>query len=257
MKKNLLNIFSVASIGLACLVIGVVVGKYSVTAQTNPNQDPATQTPDPAVVVTEDPVNLPNTQPTDTSTKSTDYSLAQGLTEDDNYFIGNKDANVVIIEYTDYQCPYCQKYFFQAFTKIKENYIKPGLVKYVVKYIPLDFHDKAIPALYAAKCAGEQGKFEQMHEKLFTYQNDWSYSDESNEKFMGYASDLQLDTKKFGACFISTKYEDSTETSTRESSKFGFSGTPSFWINGELVIGAQKYEVFKKILDSEVASTTK
>lgn len=246
MQKKILHVFSIASIGLACLVIGFVAGQAQVTDQT-----PATETP-----TIETPV-ITDIQPTDATTAAqTDYSLIQGLTDDDNYFIGNKDAKVVIIEYTDYQCPYCQRHFFQTFMKIKDAYVKPGLVKYVIKYIPLDFHEKAIPALYTAKCAGEQGKFEQMHERLFTYQNDWAYADDSNEKFVGYAADLKLDTTKFSACLISTKYDNSTESSKKEASKFGFSGTPSFWINGELVVGAQKYDTFKTILDKEVAATT-
>jgi len=170
-------------------------------------------------------------------------------------FLGSATAPVTMVEYTDYQCPYCQRYYFDAFQKIKDNYIKTGKVKYEVKSFPLNFHPAAKPAAIASKCALEQEAFWPMHKKIFTLQAEWSNSDNENQNFTTYAFELGLDANKFSACLKSSadKYEKIRDTETAEGNSDGFSGTPSFTINDQKIVGAQPYANFVKAIESELA----
>jgi protein-disulfide isomerase len=172
---------------------------------------------------------------------------------DGEYFhLGSEDAPITIVEYTDYQCPFCQRYFFNTFGKILEEYVETGKVKYTVKDMALSFHSKAKPAAYTTRCAGEQGKYWEMHEKIFTLQTQWSYADDVQTLFTEYATDLGLDADEFTTCYANApeKYDTQIEADIREASLAGISGTPSFTINGQVIIGAQPYETFQQVIES-------
>jgi protein-disulfide isomerase len=179
--------------------------------------------------------------------------VTQGV-ENGYFFIGDTTAPVTIVEYTDYQCPFCQRFFYDAYQQIQSAYVNTGKVKYVFKDYPLTGHAKARPATYAAKCAGEQGNFTNMHEKLFTYQSQWSYSSEHEDLFKNYAKELNLDMDKFTTCYeeAPSKYDEAIGKSMAEAISVGVSGTPSFTINGQLIVGAQKFNTFSQIIDSEL-----
>lgn len=174
--------------------------------------------------------------------------------ENGHYYIGNEEAPVTIVEYTDYQCPFCQRYFFNTYSQIKENYIKAGAVKYIVKDLPLSFHSGARPAVYATRCAGEQDKFWEMHEKVYTYQNEWGYSDTPNEVFNKYAEEFELDTEEFSACLVAgpENFDTKINEDIAEANSKGLSGTPSFTINTRSLVGAQPYSAFSQIIDSNL-----
>jgi len=167
------------------------------------------------------------------------------------YYLGEENAPITMIEYTDYQCPFCQRYYFNTFNKIKEQYIATGKVRYTVKDLALNFHPKSRPAAYAARCAGEQAKYWDMHEKIFTYQNQWAYADNMEEVFNQYASELDLDLEKFTTCFASgsEKFDKQIDSDIQEASIKGISGTPSFSINGQVIIGAQPLEAFASLIE--------
>lgn len=169
--------------------------------------------------------------------------------------IGDPDAPVTIVEYTDFQCPYCGRHVAQTFPQIKENYIDTGLVRYVFKDFPLSFHLEAEPAALAARCAHDQEAFMEMHEVLFSRQGEWGGQSNVTDIFVGYADELGLDTAVFSECVNSDKYVTAVQADLAEGSQIGVTGTPSFLINGNLVVGALPYSTFEQAIESALAAS--
>lgn len=185
--------------------------------------------------------------------------------------LGSQDAEVTIVEYTDYQCPFCRRHATATFPQIKENYIDTGKVKYVVKDYPVPQlgHDKAVEMAKAANCAGEQDMYWEAHSKLFEEQN--SIAPRSTAKFesselTAWMSEIGLDMERYSTCMesgISEINGDKQEAGSFETMINGrrfVSGTPSFVIwsdgdeTGEPVVGAQPYSIFKSRIESELQS---
>ena len=157
---------------------------------------------------------------------------------------GPKDAKITIIEYSDHQCPYCSK-AHQTIEQIFDDY--KDKIRLVKKHLPLDFHENAQKAAEAAECAGDQNKFWQMNEKLFANQEDLTV-----EKIKETAKEISLDAKKFNSCLDSGKYEEKVKSQKKEGEDFGISGAPFFFINNQVINGAQPYEEFKKVVEAEL-----
>ena len=171
------------------------------------------------------------------------------VNEGSNPALGQKNAPVTIVEFGDYQCPFCQRAFQQTFPQIKKDYVDTGKVRYVFVNFPLSFHPNAEPAAEAAECANEQGKFWEYHDKLFENQ-----ATLGNDLYPKLASDLKLDTAKFKQCLDSGKYKQQVQKDLDYGQTIGVSGTPSFFINGIRIVGAQPYEAFKQAIDAELAN---
>ncbi|MDF2379070.1 MAG: DsbA family protein [Candidatus Gracilibacteria bacterium] len=175
----------------------------------------------------------------------------------DDPFMGSNNAPVTIVEFSDYQCPFCQRHTNQTLPLIKENYVDTGKVKYVYRDFPLGFHAAAGPAAEAANCAREQGGdkvYFDMHTIIFDAQNKLG-SAVLSELFSGFASGLGLDVASFDTCFSSGKYKSEVENDYAEGSQFGVSGTPGFVLIGadgskKVISGAQPYSVFKNEIDA-------
>lgn len=167
--------------------------------------------------------------------------------------LGKNDAKVAIIEFSDFQCPYCNRHNIQTLPKLKKQYMDIGKVKYVMRDFPLGFHRQAKPAAIAANCAGEQGKYWPMHDKLFENARKLK-----RELFIGLAKELELDEKKYVSCLDDPKQAVSVEKDMAYGESLGVSGTPAFFIgnieNGIMtnvrpLSGAQPYERFAQIID--------
>ena len=172
----------------------------------------------------------------------------------DAFSIGNPDAPVTIVEYTDFQCPFCSRYFQQTFPSIQENYVDEGLVRYVFKDFPLtSIHPQAVGASMAARCAGDQEAYLEMHDLLFATQGEWSGQGNATALFVGYASQLGLDKNVFTTCMESNKYETAVMADLEEGASLGVRGTPAFFINGNFVSGAQPYAAFEEAIDLALA----
>ena len=168
----------------------------------------------------------------------------------DNYFKGSRNAKVTIVEFSDFQCPFCGRFYSETLSQIEQNYINNNKVKFVYADFPLEsIHPNAFPAALAARCAGEQDKFWEFHDKLFENQ---ALLSESNYK--QWAQELGLDTDKFNSCFDSKKYENQIRDDFQDGSSQGISGTPGFIINNQLVSGAQPYQVFEQAIEAALAS---
>ncbi|MFN8389147.1 MAG: thioredoxin domain-containing protein [Bdellovibrionota bacterium] len=154
---------------------------------------------------------------------------------------GEPSAKVTIVEFSDFQCPFCQRGSVVMEDVLKEY---PKDVKVVFKNLPLPFHDKAKPAAKAALAAGKQGKFWEMHDLLFKNQ-----ASLGEDFFVKAAGDLQLDVNKFKADMASPEVAKKIDEDTAQAQKLGVNGTPGFFVNGVLVSGAQPLPAFKAIID--------
>jgi len=154
---------------------------------------------------------------------------------------------VTIIEFSDYQCPYCRKFWTEAYSQIKEEYIDTGKVKLIFRDFPLSFHPMAEPSAQAAECAGEQGKFWQMHDKLFKEGVSGGVT-----AFKQYAADLKLDMEKFNSCLDSGQMANEIRKDFLDGQQAGVQGTPGFFVNGKVVSGAQPFSVFQQIIEQEL-----
>ena len=168
---------------------------------------------------------------------------------DDDSVKGDKDAPVTIVEFSDYECPFCTKFYEQSLQLIEKNYIDTGKVKFIYRDFPLSFHQNAQKAAEAAECAGEQDKYFEMHDLLF----EKGVSGGVNA-FKQYAKDIGLNTKKFDQCLDSGAMAQEVKDDFAAGQQLGVSGTPAFFINGKLVSGAQPYSVFEQIIEQELSS---
>jgi protein-disulfide isomerase len=166
------------------------------------------------------------------------------IEEGDNPAIGPKDAPVKVIEFTDYQCPFCGK-ARPTVNQILAEY--KGKVRYVLRDFPLSFHKDAQKAHEAARCAGEQNKTWEMNKILFENQRAIKVDD-----LKKYAGELKLKMDKFNECLDSGKYADVVKQNQEYGEKVGVSGTPAFFINGRMISGARPFSSFKEIIDDEL-----
>lgn len=175
---------------------------------------------------------------------------------DSAFAIGNPDAPVTIVEYTDYQCPYCSRHYSQTFGQLKSQYVDTGEVYYVFKDFPLEqIHPQARTAAFAARCAGEQDAFLEMHGSLFSRQQEWNGRSDAADIFSSFASDLGLDVAAFDTCLDSQKYNDAVQADLDEGIGFGVRGTPAFFVNGTFVNGAQPFGAFQQAIQTAQAAT--
>jgi protein-disulfide isomerase len=170
---------------------------------------------------------------------------------------GDPDAPITIVEYSDYQCPFCESYVRETLPQLTENYIDTGIVRYVFKDFPLtSIHPQAVEAAAAARCARELGgddAYWEMHDLLFAGQQGWSGNPEYEAVFKGYAGELGLDETGFGECLGSGRHTAAVLADLEEGAGFGVSGTPAFFINTLPLRGAQPYEVFVQVIEELLA----
>jgi protein-disulfide isomerase len=166
---------------------------------------------------------------------------------DDDYILGPEDAPITLIEFSDFQCPYCSKWYAETFSQLLETY--PGQIRFVYRDFPLtSIHPEALPAAEAANCAGEQGKYYEYHNSLFS--NKYQLGSES---YPQYASELSLDTNKFEECLNSDRQKQEVMDDLQWASELGIQSTPTFFINGIPLVGAQPFESFQQVIDLELA----
>ncbi len=162
---------------------------------------------------------------------------------------GPADAKVKIVEYSDFQCPYC-RLLHPAVNQVLNDY--KDKVQFSYKQFPLDFHPQANNAALASECANEQGKFSAYADNLFAKQDEWTKT-EGTQKFKDYAVRFGLKSGQFNDCLDSKKYQDKINADTEEGKKFGVTGTPGTFINDQFFGGAVPAEELKKAIDAELA----
>ena len=157
---------------------------------------------------------------------------------------GNKDAPIQIVEYSDFQCPYCSR-VNPTLAQVQETYGDKVAMSF--RNFPLPMHKEAPRAGEASYCAQDQGKFWEYHDVLF--ENQRAQKDEDLKK---YAAQAGLDAAAFDACLTANKYADRVEADKKSGEMFGVSGTPAFFINGVFVNGARPFEAFAEVIDEEI-----
>ncbi len=159
-------------------------------------------------------------------------------------FRGSEDALVTVVEFTDYQCPFCTRHFQQTYPRLIQEY--GGRIKYVVRNFPLvQIHRDAAKAAEGAECAFDQGRFWEYHDRLFA--NNTALDFKSLKR---YAEAVGLDTLRFNECLDSGKKSRVVELDMEDGRRFGVRGTPTFFINGRILIGAQPFEIFRYYIDA-------
>jgi protein-disulfide isomerase len=159
--------------------------------------------------------------------------------------LGPAQAPVTLVEFSDFQCPFCSR-VYPTLQQIRQEY--GDKVRIVFKHYPLSFHTKAPAAHAAAEAAHRQGKFWEMHDKIFANQREMS-----EEKYVAYAQELGLDVEKFKQDLASADVKQRVDEDTEQASGLGVRGTPTFFINGKFLSGAQPIEAFKRVIDEELA----
>ncbi len=169
----------------------------------------------------------------------------------DAYVKGDKNAKVTIIEYSDFECPFCGRFYTQTLGQLEKEYIDTGKVKLAYKHLPLPFHQNAQKAGEAAECAGEVGGndgFWDMHDAIFDSTVAQKGIAVADLKRM--AGEIGLDQGKFDSCLDNGDMAAKVQAHAAEAAKLGASGTPSFFVNGVKVVGAQPFSVFKTTIDA-------
>lgn len=173
------------------------------------------------------------------------------VSADDDTVKGQANAPVTIIEFSDFQCPFCAKFVKEILPQLDKEYIQTGKVKLIFRDFPLEFHPDAQKAAEAAECAGEQGKYWEMHDSLFQYQNKLDV-----ESLKVYAGELGIDMTQFNKCLDKGDMAEEVKKDFAEGQKYGITGTPAFFINGKLVTGAMPYADFKKAIEAALNPKT-
>lgn len=242
MKDKIIPILVVLII-VAAFAVGLLYGKVSVYEKGGAALKAG------AALQQDDQAQAPQAVPTEGPLTEDQWNKAVAKAE---FVKGDKKAKVTVVEFTDFQCPYCSRFFTDTYGKIMKDYVDSGKVLYISRDLPLPFHPNAKPAALAARCAGDQEKYWEMHDKLFTSQTEWSELSDAKDKFIGYAKDLGLNQSKFTDCYTSGKYNEAIEADAALAAEVGVSGTPSFVINGEKLVGAQPYSEFQKVIDEQL-----
>ena len=160
---------------------------------------------------------------------------------------GSPSAKVTLVEFSDFQCPYCDSFFQRTYPKLRETY--GSRIRFVFRHFPLtSIHPDAEPASLAAECAKEQGKFWEYHDTLFSNQRNLS-----KEALVKYASDVKVSNiDQFTQCFTSRKYQQVVDQDMQDGATHFVNATPTFFVNGVMLVGAQPFEVFQQVIEQEL-----
>src|SRR5580700_7741200 len=169
------------------------------------------------------------------------------------YAIGRADAPVTLVEFADFQCPFCKKFHTDAYSELKKNYIDTGKVRFVSRDLPLEFHPFALKAAEAARCAGDQQKYWELRDALYS-----SAAPPNDEVINKAAETLLLDKSAFQSCLGSEKYKADIQRDTTDAAKLQIGGTPTFVLaksskdklDGIRIVGAQPYVAFQAAIES-------
>lgn len=190
--------------------------------------------------------------PTTTTTNSTTVAVSKiAAVGSDDHVRGDEDADITIVEYSDFECPFCAR-FHETVQQVVDDYA--GKVRWVYRHFPLSFHPESVNAAEAAECAGEQGKFWEYGDALVENQDELG-----EDLYKELASDLGLNATQFDSCRTSDKYIDKIENDTKEGASAGVTGTPGSFIyrtdakgtdSAIIVKGAQSASAVKSAIDS-------
>lgn len=178
---------------------------------------------------------------------------------------GDKNAPVTIVLYDDMECPFCGAFegtnkevidmlkqrspgWEPVMPNLIKDYVNHGKVKIIYRHFPLSFHQNALPAAEASECAGAQGKFWEMHDKIFEING----AELSEEKFKTLARDLKLDMDKYNGCMAGREMQNKIREDMQSAAALGVEGTPAAFVNGQALSGAVPYDSFRQVVEEEL-----
>jgi protein-disulfide isomerase len=234
-SRHVLNYFIVALVFTGVgMVLGISIAK---------SNDPSASMIATAVVQAVNSSNVGRAAATPGPAPLVDVSV------DDDPAWGPVDASVVIVEFSDFQCPYCERFHRETYPRLRAAY--EGKIRFVFRDLPLtQIHPDAMLAALAAECANEQDAFWDYHDVLFANQDDLS-----RDALGRYAGELELDMTRFNTCLDSERYQDEVSADMQDAAGYGIQGTPTFFINGRPLVGSQPFEVFAAAIDKALAET--
>lgn len=195
------------------------------------------------------------------STNPGDIVDTQSLMTGKDEVLGDPGAPVTVVEFADFQCPFCGKFFQETEAKIIDNYVKKGKVKFVYKHLAF-LGQESTWAAEASECAGEQGKFWDYHDFIFNYMWNTYYGQGksgenvgalSKENLKKFAKNMGLNAEQFNSCLDSEKYADKVAKDVEVARAHRITSTPSTYVNGKPVIGAQPYSQFSSLIDAALS----
>lgn len=194
----------------------------NITNTPTPTKIPASNSPTPTQSQSQQTAT-----PAPTQSQSTHVEIGHLPT------LGESNAKVVVVEFTDFQCPYCKSFLDNTFGKIKNDYVQTGKVRFAVRHFPLSGHTNAQKAGEAAECANEKGKFWDYHNTLFAKQSDWASKSQSDvvNAFADYANDMGMNREEFKICVESGKFASAVTSDLSYGQSQGVSATPEVFIN--------------------------
>jgi len=241
------NVYSWATpiVGVVTLVIGLLAGYFgrpliagdaqAVTSSTSSSSQPAA-----------------TSDPNDAARRKEMMSYLVGQMR---HFEGEENAPVTIIEFSDFQCPFCGKFEAETVSQIEKNYVETGKVRFGYWHFAF-LGQESLDAAEASECAADQDAFWQYHDLLFKSQNGENKGAFAKDKLKEFAASLKLDTQAFNDCLDTGKYTQLVQQLTGTAQSIGVRSTPSFVVNGRAIIGAQSYDVFKQAIEAELAGGT-
>jgi protein-disulfide isomerase len=243
---------------IAAIIIAAFVGGYSISEISDSNSITKEDFQELVDVLKES--NQP-AQPTAARQPTPQASsVLKTVSLDDDPLKGNPNAPVTIIEFSDFQCPFCSRFFEQTLPLIEQNYVETGKVNLVYRDFPLDFHQNAQSAHIASECADEQGAFWEYHDILFDKQTEWQSLgfDLINPRFLTYAEELGLDESTFTKCLQSNDIVQEIQSDLLDGRQYGTTGTPTFFVGNEKhgytkISGAQPYQNFVNVIESKLS----
>lgn len=235
-------LFNYGVIAVACFVMGLAVGVFSYDRVVQNNQ---TENADlindavAAVVAALPTANAPQAAPT------VDPNTRYDVTDAGNPTRGPEDAPITIIEFGDFNCHYCKNFFDQTLNPLLEQY--EGQIRFVFRDYPI-LGEASVLAALAAECADDQGQFWAFHDRLYTEQI------LTRATFVEYATELNMDVETFTTCLDNAEHQPDIQSDYLAGAQLGVGGTPTFFINGKMFVGAQPYANFVTAIESELSS---
>lgn len=167
--------------------------------------------------------------------------------------LGSPKAPVSVVEFSDFQCSFCKRFWSDTLPALEEAYIKKGQARFTYRHFAIlgRFSEQAAQA---AECSAEQGRFWEYHDMLFKNQGRGVFTDSNLKR---YAEELKLNSQAFSQCLDSGKYRKKVEGETAVGASLGLRGTPSFFVNSRLLVGAQPFEAFRQFIEEELEQPAK
>ena len=233
-------------------IVGVAIGYLFggiLIPQSQTNQQSVTETNTP---LTETQLEEILEEEKSSGDNTEQLTLVENVSVDDDSSQGELNAPVTIIEFSDYQCPFCKRFYEESHQTIMDDYVATGKVRYVYRDFPLDSHPQALSAATAANCAGEQDHYWEMHNMLLDNQDEWSFNPSANQIFQNYASELNLNTEDFSKCLSDNQQVQEISNDQNDGIAATVEQTPTVFINGRKIVGAQPLTTYIAIIEGEL-----